>query len=85
MASFIFAVPGEFISKSLCYRVSKCLLESVPLNLPEIQIVSVATAVKCYMGFRKYLQDMFTVSVASKRHGSEPLNVFSFALVAGGD
>lgn len=55
------------------------------LNWPEIQVVSVATAVKCYMGFRKYLPDTFTVSVASKRHGSEPLNVFAFALVAEGD
>lgn len=46
---------------------------------------SVPTWLKCYMNFYKYLQDMFTVSVASKRDGSKPLNVFCFALVAGGD
>lgn len=38
-----------------------------------------------YMGFHKNLGDTFTTSVASKRDGTKPLNVFSFALVAGGD
>lgn len=37
------------------------------------------------MGFHKNLEDTFTVPVASKRDGIKPLNVFSFALVAGGD
>lgn len=31
------------------------------------------------------IQDMFTVPVASKRDGSKPLKIFSFAVVAGGD